>query len=422
MPATSKRRLTAWGLAGLVILCLVAAILFHWISGSRQSVELSDGATLRLLGTSQGTNEFRDGSVLSRLLDERIPAQGIEIVGLTLKRPRTLTPPRHSMWEDAPLTVWVQLIPAEPGQGPLYFSAVAGRDDWRIIADNRSGRRMENPHPLQRIMSDGVILAIPLHAFPRDERTFQLHILRGGRFGEPRDHAKFEIANPFRPDPPAWAPEPMPVTNRIEDLEVVLTVARVSPTRTDVRTVPNHIRLGFSPPDWHLLRCRITDHEGNLFPATRIRHPRAGSALVEFRSGLEYDQPWRIETEFVQAPDWPMGRLTDFPESERITVKLNSIREVSYFTNAIGREFICWLDGNGNLCVSEQTDTPPHFIVLQAEPHGRLIQVDGGPYGAQYFGLGMTQRLSLDKPVTNLTVVLASPKIVSTRFYVRPGK
>jgi hypothetical protein len=105
-------------------------------------------------------------------------------------------------------------------------------------------------------------------------------------------------------------------------------------------------------------------------------------------------------------------------------VKLNSIREVSYFTNTIGREFVCWLDGNGSdLYVSEQTDTRPHFIVLQAsEPHGGLIQVDGGPDWAQYYSLGMTQLLSLDKPVTNLTVILASPKVVRTQFHVQPGK
>ena len=69
-----------------------------------QRVDLGGGATVEWLGVTQGTNVFRDGSPVERLLGSAIPAGGLEIASIQLRRSKNLHPTA-----EADLTGWVVL-------------------------------------------------------------------------------------------------------------------------------------------------------------------------------------------------------------------------------------------------------------------------------------------------------------------------
>src|SRR5688572_486719 len=139
--------------------------LFYMINRP-QRFEVSGGTTLTWLGVTVGTNGYEYGTPLERFLGNRIPAKGFKIGAFKLRPPQVFA----GGSEDAPITAWIRM------DGSLAEAARLLSAGSKVFAANSSGRELENPLPraYPAGSTNQLLFAVPLFAFPRDERVVRL--------------------------------------------------------------------------------------------------------------------------------------------------------------------------------------------------------------------------------------------------------
>ena len=147
-----------------------------------------------------------------RIVGKWLPAQGLSILGFTLRPPQKLravpmTPPQ----ELPPITVWFSLTGKDP-------SKIQFESGWvnknRVFAMSKSGRQLENsPARVCSSSSKEVIFAASLTAFPRDQKQIIVRVLRRDRKGEWSRAADFCLPNPVPVVLEEWREQLVPATN-----------------------------------------------------------------------------------------------------------------------------------------------------------------------------------------------------------------
>jgi hypothetical protein len=397
----SPRRLR-WA---IVLLSIVGAVALLILPFRTQVAEFPNGLTLRFLGVTEGTNLFKDGSPLEKLLGNVIPQTGLRIGSWNLQRPRQAFPRG-----EADLNAWVLVRQAglDLNQFKYYW------EGSKVIATNASGRGFENPPTRPaRISSNEVLLTIPLLAFPRDQSSFRLRIRAPNITGEAERWAEFKAPNPFRGTLATWDIRPLPATNLIDGDAFVVLRAQSKPTQIEVQ-LPS--------TNWHMPECRIFDQENNSFSWNRMSGPREGRVVVEFDYGLEGNLPWRMAATFVRSPtvrtDTPPGRFPDF-EQQQVTI-MSAGPEVQ-FTNQVGSVYHAQFDGRQLGIRPQAGEKRPYFVLLGAtNEQGQAVHFDGGtswsgrPHGPK------RQQWYATKPESRVDLTVACPKSVETEFHFKP--
>lgn len=353
-----------------------------------------------LIEVTRRGEPFRKGSSVERLLGNRIPAGGVAIGGLQLRRPELITP-----WEDSPLTVWLLYRGTTIRSGvlpPLFGS--------RVLAENSTGRQIENPLPSIHLAAPNEsLISIPLFAFPRDEHEIRLRFSPPATNEAAREWLTFKIENPYPSSPKSWPTEQLPKTNVVHGETVVLRNLKIDPVKCEFE-LPG--------PGWTISHCSIQDSEGNLFQSSGRHWNSNLPALLwcDFTYTLETNRPWSVEATFVRA--------TNFATSDKRTVRLAQNVHGAAITNQIRQVSDFFFDGTSINLAGKPGEGPPQWIITAA------TNVDNGfPIrffmDAVWFGItggSITKSWPLEGQCTNLIIEIADPKTFTANWYVDPSR
>lgn len=397
----------------------VGVLVFAAVYVRRRSLPASpQGSFLKLAGVTYGTNAFIYGNFLQRMVHKQIPYSRLPLFGYKLSPRRFHRLP----WEDAPITAWVEL------HGTNLSLDLR---QWKVLASDSSGRQFETgpgSSPFTNLVS------FRISAFPRNEKDFKLRISPLFLNEQSPSTVEFKIRNPQIVIPPHWRARPLPFTNRVENLEVVLKSLEI-PFETLLHSrIPYNSKVRFSlntslpALDWRLIDCEITDADGNRRGWQSLGSGRQPS--VEMELALAQTDIWKVAA--------TLSRTANFSSDELRIIHLG-LAETKPLTNPTGRIFVSRLEGarffvdadgakdsrvlsritaineSGKLADS------PILVVDVRDSSGKLIDVpELFPSimisGAGKVGWGWT----LARSDSNITLQLAFPKVIKTEFYARP--
>lgn len=374
-----------------------------------RSFKLPDGSTLTLVGVTYGTNAFLRGSVLERLLGDHLPAKGINVLGRKIQRPHK-QPAHFRPEESAPITAWFELT-GRRNWGESLFSDI-GR--WRVFARSSTNREFENyPGRPMSITTNAILLALPIEAFPRTEKEFVLRMSLWIEKGRHTPVVEFRIANPAPIKPRSFRANPLPWTNHLDAVKVVLTGVR---PETPWGSRDARLDLHLAPPagkplEWGIKDCTIEDEEGNR---RAMGATSSGPSLfVDTRYNLATDKPWKVTV--------TVARTSNFPATELTALNFGSTNLVS-ITNANGQKFICRFDEE-NLEIESPSwataTTRPDLSILATDAAGKEVPF-GSPSWHSMRGRYRLMRWPITKPVSGLSLQLVSPRTLQTEFVAMP--
>ena len=365
----------------------------------RQSAEMASGE-FELLEVTRRGEPFRAGSSLERLLDKVIPAGGVAIGPVQLRKPEQFTP-----WEDAPLVAWLLYRGTNIGRRGTspFFGA-------RVVAENSAGRQIENPLPLVvRARSNEVLISLPLVAFPRDESRIRLRFSPPATNETSREWVSFGIDNPLPVALARWAPEPLPKTNIVEHESAVLERLTVHPVVCQFK-LPG--------PGWIVPQCSIQDAEGNVFRSSTSSWNQNVPEVISrsFTYTLETNLPWRIEATFLRA--------TNFAPSDLRIVRLAANAAPVAITNRLGLVCDCLFDGRALSIFGRANDGPPTWLVVTAtnRDSGRALKLEMDAQSSGITGRPIGKFWTpIEINCTNIVLQLADPKGFTTEWFVDPS-
>lgn len=412
MQSHSKTRPLRWAIG--VALLLVATILFLIpLSNRRDRLTLPDGRTVQWLGLTEGTNAFVDGNLIQKFLGDRIPAKGLNLGFTTLTRPR-----RFESHQATGHTAWFRIS----GENPPSFGALS--PEWhgfKVSFRNSGGRDLEIPHPMPYTSSTtNALFSIPMTAYPRDEAEVTLRVGTPPDGKMPSHWAEFEFKTPGQvTDLPKWTPQPLPATNHVEGIPIVLRSASESSAQ---------LIISLPSPEWSIPECVISDQEGNRYSwksSTQPAPPKTES-LITFPDSFGVGRPWKVQMKIAHARGFTQERsqpipLREFPAELRRRLTLSAGAPPVFITNAMGETFSCWIHSQ-QLNIRGTTPLRPYWAVISASNGTKELELNGygwqNPWSKQPLG---QQIFFLPEDATNLTVELASPQVLSTEFYFQPA-
>jgi hypothetical protein len=153
--------------------------------------------------------------------------------------------------------------------------------------------------------------------------------------------------------------------------------------------------------------------------------PKTDSA-VTFPDSLGADRPWKMRMKIAHVRGFTKDRsqpfpMRDFPADLTRRLTLSAGASPVTITNHLGEPFQCVVEAQ-QLKIKGTTPARPYWAVISASDGIKELEMTG--YGWQNpspkFRLGQ-QIFFLSENVTNLTVELASPEVLSTEFYFQPS-
>lgn len=405
-----KKAGQAMGAVALLLLA-IGLILRLTRPEEQSSFKLPDGSTITLVGVSEGTNTLTHGSVLERLLGDHLPRQGLNLLGRKLRRPRELSP-NLLPGTQAPLIAWFEFT----GWSNSWQTFYTERRRWKILARSATGREFENQAGTPASMATNTILwSQPLEAFPRSEKEFQLRMQLWLEPGGQTPVVEFRIPNPAPVTPRSLRANPLPQTNQLGDVALIL-----SRVRPESGSPSEGARLDFQllPPagksqDWTLIEATIEDEEGNR--RGMKANAFGDNPYADMNRSLGAGKPWKITA--------TLARTKNFPATELATLNFGSTNLLS-ITNASGEKFSCRFDGQ-----TLEVDSPswanltyrPVLTATATDAKGGEIQ-PGGPEWFWMNGHYRSMKWFVPTPAPHVQWQLAAPKVLHTEFVAMPEK
>ena len=387
------------------VVAAFAGVAALFMSSRGRHVDVTENLSLQWLGVTEGTNSFEEGNPLEKLLGDRIPAKGVDLGALKLRRPASYPPPGR----DAPITAWVRA--SGPGMNELQYQIHHG---FKVMTANSAGRELEHPPamPYRVGPSNEVLFAISLYAFPRDEGNVRLRLAPPLDNRQERRWAEFTFENRFRGPHEEWKVEQVPITNGIGADRFVL-----------FNVLSRPVRLIFHAPakGWYLSECTIWDEEGN-----RSAMSSAGYGEREITAGfaypLEASRAWKVAARFTRAPPHQLMALGQFTPEDRLQVRVGTRGAQASTTNSAGSVYHWSFDGKqlrvGNTTHPRQK---PDFVMLSATNElgleVKFFDTSWMDNRSQVTQVWWTR----EQPAA-LAVELGIPRTLSTEFFVRPDR
>jgi hypothetical protein len=355
------------------------------------------------------------------LLSKRIPAAGLKLFGRTLRRLPVFVPEIRPR-DNTPITAWFERSSPE-GKLSRGFPAAEELESWRIFARSSTGQEFQNaPGTLFIVSTNTHLWSTPLAAFPRAEQKFSLRIhpwLGKGRAAAPVD---FRVANPTPLTPRRWHGGPLPQTNQLGEVQVILARAVQPPRFHPGRpTLVNDLNLMFQfrqrstgdmETEWAIVDCVVEDEEGNQ---RRMNDWSSGpNPTVLMLYTLATNRPWRVTATVARANRFPAAELTplNFDATNSILV-----------TNAGGQTFRCDFDGwNASVFSTAWASLTnhPHLGLLATDATGKELPRERFEKHESQAGLGpLKWGFSPLAQIAKLQLV--TPKVLQTEFLVMPG-
>ncbi len=195
-------------------LILSALILFGWLAFAGRKplsaawVSLPDGTSVRILGTTYGTNHLF-GTPLARVI-ARLPMR-LQDVAQGLLGPR-FVPAQMTSTPTPQFLVWLERSPSGGAPGTGYFEALLSNGSNFISGEDVF---------LQPAPFAAQIQPVRFTVFPRRDPEINLVLFFHDQAGI-RLCAAIRFANPFHRNYPQWKPEPLPAVRNAGDLQVTL--------------------------------------------------------------------------------------------------------------------------------------------------------------------------------------------------------
>ncbi len=233
---------------GLIFLICLVGVIVHLSTRPGLTARLPNGATLRLLGVSAGTNHFWSDLRVYAVL-------------------RKVTPRKYQRWIPEPIqgscgysntvTVWLQLV------DPVHHTNVV--QQWgRFETVGEKGEILPG-YGTQR--SEPRYFACVLETFPRRDKSFLLRVYDTNQ----QLAATLRVQNPYRGPWPEWKPDPLPVTRTNGELAVTFKGIEkiweeVQTGKTSTWYFPQfeYKWQGVPTSNWWPTQYRVEDPMGNL--------------------------------------------------------------------------------------------------------------------------------------------------------------
>jgi hypothetical protein len=286
---------------------------------------------------------------------------------------------------------------------------------------NRNVRELKVPYPVPRASSSSnALFAISMDAFPRDQSDVMLRIGTPERVAK-QQWAEFEFANPrVVKELSEWKLQSLPATNLIRNSRVILRSANAA-FSTLRFTLPSSV--------WLVPEAYIFDQEGNRYSWSGYSRPTSTNRdhEIHFPYSFGSDRPWHARVTFVRARYFVKSRYDDvaqlkFPKESQRCVTLSVDGPPSLITNNIGEAFTCVLYGD-HFAISGSTSERPYWAVISARSASKEVTF----YGYRWVtpsrnNPAARQVFFLPNSVTNLTLELACPEVLTTEFYFKPSQ
>lgn len=414
----NRARLFRW-FAAVALLIVATLLFFAALSSRRDRVTLPSGLTVQWLGVTEGTTALIDGNIIQKLLGDRIPAKGLNLGFTTLTRPRKFQPHKNTDH-----IAWFRLIGTNPY--PRYRSMGPGWEDFEVVFQNSAGRELNAPNPWPYTSSSSnALFAIPMDAYPRDKSKVTMRIGtplgRNPNLKTEQQWAEFDFKTPNRVTKlPSWTLQFIPATNYVDGFPIVLRSASASESIMDL-TLPS--------ADWTVAEMTIFDQEGNRYSMSQFfkSTPPDPNCSISFHGSFGAARPWHARLKIVHARGFRKQRShpipePDFPQNLLRRVALIAGDPPVLITNNTGESFSCQLE-NGQITIRGNTPDRPFWVLISALGDSEVIGHGGtgwknpnskNPFGEQHF--------PLFRNVTNLTLELACPQVLSTEFYFQPAE
>jgi len=295
-----------------VLFAIVGVIAPFLLSTKQQEVMLPDWTKLKLVGVTYGTNSFLHGNVLERLLFNRVRATQVSVGPLKLKRPISVSAPSgYPGTETDCLNIFFETTPSIAITDALRN---AWAQDYRLIAVGESGFYESNPRP----WSGARLFCLRLNSYPRTESQFTLKVLKRSDTNW-NVFASFRVHNPNVEVPEKWSEQPLPITNEVDGVRIVLGGA--SMTDPFARTWNTGLWFKFLEVDSSLGSFRfrggfdsLTDASGNFSDVFGHPYETNGWTLFRGHYSLDTNHLWRLNGHVFSDKRFPKDGFIEFDQ------------------------------------------------------------------------------------------------------------
>ena len=320
-----QTRLVLLVLVGLAILLPLFLACFPPKPSVPPSLVLPDGSSVRILGVTYGTNHIL-GPPLARMAARLPPLLQDLVVTLGGRRAVALG---NTTMSPAGMILWLDHTTNRPGGAPDsgYFEALLA-DASGFISGGQASiyGGWQNPEQLR------------FPVLPRRDRTNTLNVFFHSATGGVAYCGSLPFANPVFAAFPQWAPEALPVTKQVGDVEATLEKLT---TGHDNATVQRGLAGGGSAIEfgtnreggrnktvcflrlrsltdtnqvWGVVNEEVSDATGNQVHNTSLGWGSPGEGYFTFEPGLWTNEAaWKIKCE--------IKRLQGFAPEEVITFR-----------------------------------------------------------------------------------------------------
>jgi len=299
-----SRRPLAWAVTALALVAL-ALVTMHSQGPFRYQSRLPDGALVRVARLSLGTNHlYKTASAQpwQAWIGRHVPYGWFPTLewrfpGLSVGASRSDT--------MSNLDVFIlRTGPAKASAGKAWKLAVFDESGNSSAWASSSGASQAPDSSGKHFMEIDQFL---FDAFPRRSRTLKIKMKDDNAGGELAD---FEAPNPFWSDYSTWEPRPLPLTNRVEDLDVCLTSFH---TDTDTVAVFNISSKRKDSP-WKPRTIEFSDATGNRWlgqPYLITQDVKDDGYLygMTCRDSLWRESAWKVRLEFSKITNFDAGEL-----------------------------------------------------------------------------------------------------------------
>lgn len=420
-------KIALWATPVLVV--ALAAAVFFYFKGRTQTVELSDGTKLTLLGVTYGKRHVSP-----------VPKGA----------PKTLRPQRMNTPGDT-LVVWMreqrkgnnwpnfELLAYDPANTACVGS-------WSRTYGN--GRNGDN------------IVGVSFDAFPRRSRKVILRFRQWGNHGQEMVKGQFVVSNPARGKSfPSWQPQPLPIMASDGDLDVTLTqlasdgnsffyssgnddlAEKSDPARKAVVATFHVEQNGNIATNWQPVSVETSDATGNHSSMRSWSERQENDEeTMTYQWGLWPDEPaWKMRVEFSRTSGFFPDELWTVTEIPLVQGSINDIWNNRKNTNVFAETSV----NNIRLQIFKPIQPPAEqargygdvdaVLLVRAKPNPdgmrlKLVGVTddrGHPVQARDWGSGGGEyRFALRNfgAATNLNITLAFHRSRFVEFTAKPPK
>jgi hypothetical protein len=444
-------RLSARWLWGLLIALFVlgsGSVLWdHRAREKARTIHLPNGITLKLEAVTYGRKHRFANATLWQSMLIRLAPPSLRTVsqGPQFQHQRVSRVPGHiheyTSKRDGTLAFWLR------GNGGTTFLNTM-RNDLRAVVRNETGEDFETAEfsPVVHINGDEFVAILELSAFPRRGKTLTLEFFKIDRFGnsgiETKPLARFTVPNPDRKRLPAWESRPLPQTNRLGELNIVLSelvLDRKPVVTRNARYSPEIIFkfLVFEEEvpssDWECGGIVLRDATGNVWDRKRSlgRSRTVKGTLRPVIQGVfaPNESAWNIEAEFYRSYNFSPGEIwevnglavTGSPPQllTNVTAHINGVNlKLDNATTLMGPR------APGHLAIEVAADAPGlefRVILIEARnPEGKALNTVMNAFlpdrNAQFFSISPAPASTIDMSFAVVRIrkfeFLAKPRII----------